>query len=34
MTVFDQKDLISQLCKYVNNDVTYLDLDVVKNIIG
>jgi hypothetical protein len=34
MAVFDQKDLISLLCNYVDKDITYLDLDVVKKIIG
>jgi hypothetical protein len=34
MAVFDQKDLISQLCTYVDKDITYLDLAVVQNIIG
>ena len=34
MAVFDQKDLISQLCSYVDKDITYLDLAVVRKIIG
>jgi hypothetical protein len=34
MAVFDQKDLMSQLCTYVDKDITYLDLAVVKKIIG
>jgi hypothetical protein len=34
MAVFDQKDLISKLCSYVDKDITYLDLPVVKKIIG
>jgi hypothetical protein len=33
MAVFDQKDFISQLCTYVEKDITYLDLGVVQNII-
>jgi hypothetical protein len=34
MVVFNQKDLIPQLCNYVDKDITYLDLAVVQNIIG
>ena len=34
MAAFDQKELISQLCIYVEKDMTYLDLAVVQNIIG
>jgi hypothetical protein len=34
MGVFDQRDLISQLCTYVQKDITYLDFDVVQKIIG
>ena len=34
MAVFEQKDLISQLCIYVDKDITYLDLSVVQKIIG
>jgi hypothetical protein len=34
MAVFDQKDIVSQLCKYVDEDITYLDLAVVQKIIG
>jgi len=34
MAVFDQKDIITQLCIYVNKDITYLDLPVVQKIIG
>jgi hypothetical protein len=34
MAVFDQKNIISQLCFYVDKDITYLDLAVVQNIIG
>jgi hypothetical protein len=34
MAIFDQKDLVSQLCTYVDMDITYLDLAVVQKIIG
>jgi hypothetical protein len=34
MEVFDRKDLVSQLCTYVDKDITYLDLAVVQKIIG
>jgi hypothetical protein len=34
MAVFDQKALVSQLCDYVDNDITYLDCAVVQKIIG
>jgi hypothetical protein len=34
MAVFNQKDLIPLLCNYVDKDITYLDLAVVKKIIG
>jgi hypothetical protein len=34
MAVFYQKDLISQLCTYVQKDITYLDLAAVQKIIG
>jgi hypothetical protein len=34
MSVFDQKELITQLCIYVDKDITYLDLAVVQKIIG
>jgi hypothetical protein len=34
MAVFNQKDLIPQLCTYVEKDITYLDLAVVQKIIG
>jgi hypothetical protein len=33
MAVFDQKDLIPQLCSYVDKDISYLDLAVVQKII-
>ena len=34
MAVFDQKDLVSQLCTYVDKEITYLDCAVVQKIIG
>ena len=33
MAVFDQRNLVSQLCTYVENDITYLDRAVVRKII-
>jgi hypothetical protein len=33
MKVFNQKELVSQLCTYVDKDITYLDLAVVQKII-
>ena len=33
MAVFNQNDLIPLLCNYVEKDITYLDLAVVKKII-
>jgi len=34
MAVFEKKALVSQLCDYVDNDITYLDCAVVQKIIG
>ena len=34
MAVFDQKDLVSQLCTYIDKELTYLDFAVVQKIIG
>jgi hypothetical protein len=33
MAVFDKKEVVSQLCTYVDKDITYLDLSAVQNII-
>jgi hypothetical protein len=34
MAVFDQKEVVSQLCTYVDKEITYLDCAVVQKIIG